>query len=105
MKGYKVGTKIIIFTKKPQENAKNQRLSAKVDFYLANNDERKNSIIKQLTLVSTIYITRMLLAGLWGMNFQWMPARGWKYGYFFAWGLTLAVGVIVYFYFKHKRWY
>lgn len=80
-------------------------LSAMVDFYLANNDQRMNSIMKQLTIVSTIFIPLTFLAGIWGMNFQWMPELGWKYGYFFAWGLMLAVGVIVYFYFKHKRWY
>ena len=80
-------------------------LSAMVDLYLANNDQRMNSIMKQLTIVSTIFIPLTFLAGIWGMNFQWMPELGWKYGYFFAWGLMLAVGVIVYFYFKHKRWY
>jgi len=80
-------------------------LSAMVDLYLANNDQRMNSIMKQLTIVSTIFIPLTFLAGIWGMNFQWMPELGWKYGYFFAWGLMLVVGVIVYFYFKHKRWY
>lgn len=80
-------------------------LSALVDLYLANNDQRMNSIMKQLTIVSTIFIPLTFLAGIWGMNFQWMPELGWKYGYFFAWGLMIVVGVIVYFYFKHKRWY
>ena len=80
-------------------------LSALVDLYLANNDQRMNSIMKQLTIVSTIFIPLTFLAGIWGMNFHWMPELGWKYGYFFAWGLMIVVGVIVYFYFKHKRWY
>ena len=80
-------------------------LSAMVDLYLANNDQRMNSIMKQLTIVSTIFIPLTFLAGIWGMNFQWMPELGWKYGYFFAWGLMLAVVVVLYFYFKHKRWY
>ena len=80
-------------------------LSAMVDLYLANNDQRMNSIMKQLTIVSTIFIPLTFLAGIWGMNFQWMPELGWKYGYFLAWGLMIVVGVIVYFYFKHKRWY
>lgn len=80
-------------------------LSALVDLYLANNDQRMNGIMKQLTIVSTIFIPLTFLAGIWGMNFHWMPELGWKYGYFFAWGLMIVVGIIVYFYFKHKRWY
>ena len=61
--------------------------------------------MKQLTIVSTIFIPLTFLAGIWGMNFQWMPELGWKYGYLFAWILMLAVGTAVYFYFKHKKWY
>lgn len=80
-------------------------LSAMVDLYLSNNDQRMNGIMKQLTIVSTIFIPLTFLAGIWGMNFQWMPELGWKYGYLFAWILMLAVGTAVYFYFKHKKWY
>lgn len=80
-------------------------LSAMVDLYLSNNDQRMNSIMKQLTIVSTIFIPLTFLAGIWGMNFQWMPELSWKYGYVFAWTLMLTVGVVGYFYFKHKKWY
>lgn len=80
-------------------------LSAMVDLYLSNNDQRMNSIMKQLTIVSTIFIPLTFLAGIWGMNFQWMPELGWKYGYLFAWVLMLTVGTAVYFYFRHKKWY
>lgn len=80
-------------------------LSAMVDLYLSNNDQRMNSIMKQLTIVSTIFIPLTFLAGIWGMNFQWMPELGWEHGYLFAWALMLSVGTAVYFYFKHKKWY
>eukprot|EP00975_Prorocentrum_lima_P000529 103274-Prorocentrum_lima.AAC.1 len=52
-------------------------ISALVDIYLSNNDRRMNSIMKQLTVVSTIFIPLTFLAGIWGMNFQWMPELGW----------------------------
>lgn len=80
-------------------------LAAMVDLYLSNNDRRMNGIMKQLTIVSTIFIPLTFLAGIWGMNFQWMPELGWKHGYLFAWALMLTVGTAVYFYFKHKKWY
>ncbi|MCD7925216.1 MAG: magnesium/cobalt transporter CorA [Bacteroides sp.] len=80
-------------------------ISALVDLYLSNNDQRMNSIMKQLTVVSTIFIPLTFLAGIWGMNFQWMPELGWKYGYLFAWALMFALVVVIYFYFKRKKWY
>ena len=62
--------------KSPNVHAKKNRndmISALVDIYLSNNDRRMNSIMKQLTVVSTIFIPLTFLAGIWGMNFQWMP--------------------------------
>lgn len=80
-------------------------ISALVDIYLSNNDQRMNSIMKQLTVVSTIFIPLTFLAGIWGMNFQWMPELGWRYGYIFAWALMLILVAAIYFYFKRKKWY
>ena len=73
-------------------------LSALVDLYLSNNDQRMNGIMKQLTIVSTIFIPLTFLAGIWGMNFQWMPELSWRYGYFFAWGLMIVAAVSVFIY-------
>lgn len=80
-------------------------ISALVDIYLSNNDRRMNSIMKQLTVVSTIFIPLTFLAGIWGMNFKWMPELGWRYGYVFAWTLMLILVAVIYFYFKRKKWY
>ncbi|MDO4179801.1 MAG: CorA family divalent cation transporter, partial [Bacteroidales bacterium] len=80
-------------------------ISALADLYLSNNDQRMNSIMKQLTVVSTIFIPLTFLAGIWGMNFRWMPELDWKYGYLFAWVLMLLLVVAIYFYFKRKKWY
>ena len=80
-------------------------ISALVDLYLSNNDQRMNNIMKQLTIVSTIFIPLTFLAGIWGMNFEWMPELGWKYGYLMAWGLMLVTGIGVYLFFKRKKWY
>ena len=80
-------------------------ISALVDLYLSNNDQRMNNIMKQLTIVSTNFIPLTFLAGIWGMNFEWMPELGWKYGYLMAWGIMLVTGVAVYLFFKRKKWY
>ena len=80
-------------------------ISALVDLYLSNNDQRMNGIMKQLTIVSTIFIPLTFLAGIWGMNFSWMPELNWKYGYLFAWILMLVTGTAVYLLFRRKKWY
>ena len=64
-----------------------------------------NDIMKRLTIVSTIFIPLTFLVGVWGMNFKVMPELDWRYGYCFAWGLMTIIGIIVYAFFRKKRWY
>ncbi len=81
-----------------------ETLSSLMDLYISNNDLRMNDIMTRLTVVSTIFIPLTFLAGVWGMNFKWMPELDWRYGYLFAWGLMLVLGVAVYVYLKKKKW-
>ncbi len=78
---------------------------ALVELYLSNNDLRMNNIMKQLTVVSTIFIPLTFLVGIWGMNFRNMPELDWQYGYLYAWGLMLLTAIAVYLYIKRKKWY
>jgi len=64
-----------------------------------------NDIMKRLTIVSTIFIPLTFLVGVWGMNFSFMPELDWKYGYIVAWLLMIVIGIIIYIYFKIKKWY
>ena len=82
-----------------------ETLSSLVDLYISNNDLRMNDIMKRLTVVSTIFIPLTFLVGVWGMNFKLMPELDWQYGYFFAWSLMVVIGIIVYAYFRMKKWY
>jgi magnesium transporter len=79
-------------------------LSSLVDLYLNNNDLKMNIVMKQLTLIATIFIPLTFLVGVWGMNFKFMPELDWRYGYLLAWGLMLAIGVGVWRYIKRKDW-
>lgn len=64
-----------------------------------------NDIMKRLTVVSTIFIPLTFLVGVWGMNYKWMPELDWRYGYLFAWVLMFIIGIVVYLYFRKKKWY
>lgn len=80
-------------------------ISSLLDLYMSNNDQQMNNIMKQLTIVSTIFIPLTFLAGIWGMNFSFMPELDWKFGYLFAWLLMFLLGTGLYFYFRRKKWY
>ena len=80
-------------------------ITALVDLYLSNNDRRLNNIMRQLTIVSVIFIPLTFLAGIWGMNYRYMPELDWKYGYLFAWLLMALVAGGIYLYFRKKNWY
>jgi magnesium transporter len=80
-------------------------LSSLIDLYLNNNDLKMNIVMKQLTVVATIFIPLTFLAGVWGMNYKFMPELEYKYGYLIAWTLMICVGVFIWLYMKRKKWF
>lgn len=82
-----------------------ETLSSLVDLYISNNDLRMNDIMKRLTVVSTIFIPLTFLVGVWGMNFKMMPELDWRYGYIFAWIVMFLITIVVYLFFRKKKWY
>lgn len=84
-------------------DANRETIASLVDLYLANNDLRMNQIMKQLTVVSTIFIPLTFLVGVWGMNFKKMPELEWMYGYLFAWLVMVALSLVFYFWLRRKK--
>ena len=63
-----------------------------------------NEVMKVLTVIATIFIPLTFITGLYGMNFRFMPEIGWEYGYAFALGLMLIIGLGMAWYFRKKGW-
>lgn len=82
-----------------------EMISSMLDLLMAKNANRMNSIIKTLTLVSTIFIPMTLITSIYGMNFEYMPELHWKYGYPLFLSATAAMGFIMYLYMKKKKWF
>jgi len=57
-----------------------------------------------LTLLSAIFLPLSLVAGIFGMNFEYMPELKMHYAYFFALGGMLVLAVVLLVIFKIKRW-
>lgn len=82
-----------------------EMISAMMDLLLANNSNRMNSIMKTLTLVSTIFIPLTFAAGIYGMNFKYMPELEWRFGYPTFLLIIGGIGSGMYFYMKRKQWF
>ena len=83
----------------------NRELTADIrDSYMAMNSNRMNRIMMILTIVSSIFIPLTFIAGLYGMNFDYMPELETKYGYFFALGAMGLIGLSMLAWFKYKGW-
>ncbi|MFH1198067.1 MAG: magnesium/cobalt transporter CorA [bacterium] len=76
-----------------------------MDIYLSSISNKMNEVMKILTMIATIFIPLTFIVGVYGMNFQFMPELGWKYGYLFAWVVMLVIGISFGLYFKKKHWF
>ena len=81
-------------------------LSSTTDAYLSVVSNRLNEVMKQLTIIATIFLPLSFLTGFFGQNFGWMVTRLGSLAAFLglAIGLELvaAVGLVMYFY--RKGW-
>jgi magnesium transporter len=79
-------------------------MSGTLDVYLSSQSSRMNEIMKVLTIIATIFIPLTFIAGLYGMNFAYMPELGHPLGYPAALAsMTIVAGVML-LYFKKKGW-
>lgn len=79
-------------------------VSGMLDIYLSSISQKLNEVMKVLTIIATIFIPLTFIAGVYGMNFAYMPELQWKWGYFAVLGVMLIVFVGMIIYFKRKKW-
>ncbi len=81
-----------------------EMLSSMLDMYLSSVSNRLNEVMKVLTVISLIFMPLTFLAGVYGMNFKYMPELEWRYGYFYSLLGMLGIAAFMLFYFKRKKW-
>lgn len=72
--------------------------------YNANINNNVNDVMKVLTIFSAIFIPLTFIVGVYGMNFNYIPALKYHYSYFILWGIMVAIAIIMLFFFKRKKW-
>lgn len=75
------------------------------DTRLAIVNNRMNEIMKVLTIIATVFMPLSFIAGVYGMNFRYMPELEWRWGYFAVLGFMTAVFAGMMRYFHTKRWF
>lgn len=73
--------------------------SSLMDVYLSSMSNKMNEVMKVLTIISSIFIPLSFIAGVYGMNFEYMPELSWKWGYYLCLGVmaAIALGLILFF--------
>ncbi|MDD2389176.1 MAG: magnesium/cobalt transporter CorA [Desulfobacterales bacterium] len=79
-------------------------LSGMLDIYLSTLSNKMNEVMKVLTIIATIFIPITFVAGVYGMNFKYMPELEWRWGYLSVWLVMSAIILVMLLFFKKKTW-
>ena len=84
----------------------NRELASDIrDSYISLNSHQTNHVMKVLTVITTLFMPLTFIAGIYGMNFHYMPELTWKYGYFSTLFLMFLVVLGMSLWFKKKGWF
>lgn len=74
-----------------------------LSIYLSLNSQKSNDIMKTLTIFSAFFLPLTFIAGVYGMNFQFMPELSYQWAYPICLLIMLIVVFFIYFWFKKKN--
>lgn len=76
-----------------------------MDLYVSGLSQNMNTIMKTLTMITTIFIPMSFIAGFYGMNFKYMPELNHPWAYPIAIVAMLGCGLGMFFYMKGRKWF
>ena len=79
-------------------------LSGMLDIYLSSISNKMNGVMKVLTIIATIFIPLTFIAGVYGMNFKYMPQLEWRWSYPVLLLVMAVIVVSMFMYFRRKKW-
>ncbi|MEW6992351.1 magnesium transporter CorA family protein [Colwelliaceae bacterium 6441] len=75
-----------------------------IDGYMSITSHQLNATMRILTVITALFVPLTFLAGIYGMNFEYIPELKVQNGYFILLGVMLTVSVILVALFKKKKW-
>jgi magnesium transporter len=79
-------------------------IAGMLDIYLSSVSNKMNETMKVLTVFASIFIPLTFIAGVYGMNFEYMPELKWRWSYPALWIVFVGVSVFLLRFFKKKNW-
>ena len=79
-------------------------VSGMIDMYMSSVSNKMNEVMKVLTIFAAIFIPLTFIAGIYGMNFEYMPELSIRWAYPLVWIVIILVSFSLLFYFRHKKW-
>lgn len=81
-----------------------ESLSTMLEIYLSSVSNRLNTVMKFLTLIATVFMPLTFIAGVYGMNFKFMPELEWQYGYPAVILIMALLGIGMVVFFRRRNW-
>ncbi len=75
-----------------------------LNIYFSLTSQRTNEVVRVLTIFSVFFMPLTFIAGIYGMNFDYMPELRWKLGYPGVIAFMAIVTLCIYLWFKRKGW-
>lgn len=75
-----------------------------IDGYLALASHRLNKVMQLLTIFTVIFVPLSFLAGIYGMNFEYIPELRFRYSYFILLGVMAVIVCVQLVLFRRRRW-
>jgi magnesium transporter len=79
-------------------------LAGMIDIYLSSVSNRMNEIMKVLTIMATIFIPLTFIAGVYGMNFEYMPELHWRWAYPLVLLVMIGSACGLLLFFRFRKW-
>ncbi|SFI08375.1 CorA family divalent cation transporter [Halpernia frigidisoli] len=82
----------------------NSQVTNLISMFIALSDQKANQVMKLLAIFSVYFLPITFIAGVYGMNFDFMPELHLKHGYFYVLGLMLTIEITIFIYMRRKKW-
>ena len=81
-----------------------ESLNGLIQAYFSYSSHKMNEAVKRMTVMATLTMPAVIISGIYGMNFHYIPELHWHYGYFYAHGLIAMTSLSMLGLMKYKKW-
>lgn len=86
------------------EELHRDRLTGALEIYLSSVSNKMNQIMKSFSVIATLLLLPMLISGVYGMNFKFIPLAEHQYGFYITIGMMFVIMLLMVLFFKKRKW-